>query len=138
MLERAEVLGIIDQVLASGAELQMEPDEETAQPSARVLRRLIDAGWIEKEKRSDYREILYLEPATQTLMEALRAIINQSIASSTGKLWLFLTVEVECGHFCSHSTTSIRNILRPQILTRTPISLYLSATPGTRLNVCRS
>ncbi len=92
-LERAEVLEIIDRVLASGALLQTETDEESAgaeadQPSSQVLRRLIASGWIEEEKRSDYRRILFLEPAAQTLLEALRAIVSQTIASFTGKLRL--------------------------------------------------
>lgn len=92
-MERAEVLEIIDRVLASGAVLQDETDDELTeveadQPSAQVLRRLIASGWIEEEKRSDYRRILFLEPAAQTLLEALRAIVSQTIASFTGKLRL--------------------------------------------------
>ena len=92
-MERAEVLEIIDRVLAFGAVLQDETDEESAdaeadQPSGQVLRRLVAAGWIEEEKRSDYRRILFLEPAAQTMLEALRAIVSQTIASFTGKLRL--------------------------------------------------
>jgi len=92
-LERADVLEIIDRVLASGAVLQDESDDEPNahegdQPSSYVLRRLIAAHWIEEEKRSDYRRILFLEPAAQTLLEALRAIVSQTIASFTGKLRL--------------------------------------------------
>lgn len=92
-MERAEALEIIDRVLASSASLQAETDEETAeieteQPSSQVLRRLIAAGWIEEEKRADYRRILFLEPAAQTLLEALRSIVSQTIASFTGKLRL--------------------------------------------------
>lgn len=92
-MERAEVLEIIARVLASGAVLQDEADEEsteaeTDQPSSHVLRRLVAAGWIEEEKRSDYRRILFLEPAAQTMLEALRAIVSQTIASFTGKLRL--------------------------------------------------
>lgn len=92
-MERAEALEIIDRVLASGAVLQDEADEELAgveadQPSSRALRRLIESGWIEEEKRSDYRRVLFLEPAAQTLLEALRAIVSQTIASFTGKLRL--------------------------------------------------
>ena len=48
----------------------------------------VAAGWIEEEKRSDYRRTLFLEPAAQTLLEALRAIVSQNIASFTGKLRL--------------------------------------------------
>ena len=92
-MERAEALEIIDQVLASGVVLQAETDDDSTependQPSNQVLRRLIAARWIEEEKRSDYRRILFLEPAAQTLIEALRAIVSQTIASFTGKLRL--------------------------------------------------
>ena len=92
-MERAEALEIIDHVLASGVVLQAETDDDSAeseadQPSNQVLRRLIAARWIEEEKRSDYRRILFLEPAAQTLIEALRAIVSQTIASFTGKLRL--------------------------------------------------
>ncbi len=93
-MERAEAQAIIEQVLASGAALEAEQEEAEAaeatpeHPAARVLRRLMDAGWIEEEKHSDYRQIVYLEPAAQTLIEALRAIVSQSVASFTGKLRL--------------------------------------------------
>jgi hypothetical protein len=92
-MERAEALEIIDRVLASGGVLEAEAEEEASaveadQPSSQVLRRLIACGWIEEERRSDYRRLLFLEPAAQTLLEALRAIVSQTIASFTGKLRL--------------------------------------------------
>lgn len=91
-MERAEALEIIDRVLASGATLQAEAEDGPAEtedpPSSQVLRRLVAAGWIEEEKRSDYRRMVFLEPAAQTLLEALRAIVSQTIASFTGKLRL--------------------------------------------------
>lgn len=91
-MERGEVLEIIDRVLAGGAVLENEGDEaadaEAEQPSGEILRRLIACGWIEEERRSDYRRMLFLEPAAQTLLEALRVIVSQSVASFTGKLRL--------------------------------------------------
>jgi hypothetical protein len=90
-MERAEVLEIIDRVLACGAAWQEEPEDGTAEaepPSGRVLRRLLASGWMEEERRSDYRRLLFLEPAAQTLLEALRTIVSQSVASFTGKLRL--------------------------------------------------
>jgi hypothetical protein len=92
-MERVEVLEIIDRVLAGGADLQEESEEDVAgaevdSPSSRVLRRLLASGWIEEERRSDYRRILYLEPAAQTVLEALRAVVSQTVASFTGKLRL--------------------------------------------------
>lgn len=92
-MERSEALEIIDRVFASGAVLQEEVNEAPAgtgieQPASQVLRRLIAAGWLEEEKRSDYRRVLFLEPAAQTLLEALRTVVSQTVASFTGKLRL--------------------------------------------------
>jgi hypothetical protein len=92
-MERVEVLGIIDQILVPGIQLEQEPDEEAASadadsPPNKILRRLIVAGWLEEERRSDYRHVLFLEPAALTLIEALRTIVSQNIASFTGKLRL--------------------------------------------------
>jgi len=57
-------------------------------PSNKILRRVIAAGWIEEERRSDYRHLLLLEPAALILIEALRNIVSQNVASFTGKLRL--------------------------------------------------
>jgi hypothetical protein len=93
VMERPEALEIIDRVFASGAVLQEEADENssgsaTEPPAGQVLRRLVAAGWLEEERRSDYRRILFLEPAAQTLLEALRNVVSQTVASFTGKLRL--------------------------------------------------
>ncbi|NDG70326.1 MAG: hypothetical protein EBY32_03295 [Proteobacteria bacterium] len=90
-MERAEVLEIIEHVLAGGTVLQEETDDavgEAESLSGQVLRRLLAAGWMEEERRSDYRRLLFLEPAAQTLLEAIRAIVSQSVASFTGRLRL--------------------------------------------------
>jgi hypothetical protein len=92
-MERPEALEIIDRVFASGAVLQEEAEEApagtgTEPPASQVLRRLIAAGWLEEEKRSDYRRLLFLEPAAQTLLEALRTVVSQTVTSFTGKLRL--------------------------------------------------
>jgi hypothetical protein len=92
-MERVEVLEIIDRSLVPGIQLERESDDESTTPDAesasnKVLRRLIAAGWIEEERRSDYRHVLFLEPAALTLIEALRTIVSQNIASFTGKLRL--------------------------------------------------
>jgi hypothetical protein len=90
-MEWAEVIEIIDGVLAAGVVLEAEGDEvavESEQPSSRVLRRLVATRWMEEEKRSDYRRVLFLEPSAQLVLEALRTIVSQSVASFTGKLRL--------------------------------------------------
>jgi len=100
--DRSEALEIIDTVLSRGnSPFQREADEElsdddAASPdnspdnsqAAQVLRRLIHAGWLEEERRSDYQRAIFIEPAAQTLLEALRAILSQNVASFTGKLRL--------------------------------------------------
>jgi chorismate mutase len=92
-MDWTEAMEIVGEVLARSGALEAESDDpdagaESDPPSAQVLRRLVGAGWIEEEKRSDYRRTLFLEPAAQTLLEALRAIVSQNIASFTGKLRL--------------------------------------------------
>jgi hypothetical protein len=92
-LDRAEVLGIIDQLLAAGDVYRPEDDSDPSQdaatqPSSQILRRLLQAGWLEEDKRSDYRRTIYLEPAAQAILEAFRTIVSQNIASFTGKLRL--------------------------------------------------
>lgn len=91
-LERAEVLTIIESVLAEGVEFQAEEETGSSgnsnQAPGEILRRLISAGWLEEEKRSDYRSLIFVESAAQVLMEAFRQIISQNVASFTGKLRL--------------------------------------------------
>lgn len=99
--DRSEVLEIVDVILSrSNSPFQREADEElpdsdtpTAEASensqaAQIVRRLIDAGWLEEERRADYQRTIFIEPAAQTLLEALRSILSQNVASFTGKLRL--------------------------------------------------
>lgn len=89
-LDRAEALEIIDRVLAAGASYTDDENEseEAGSPSNAILRRLIDAKWLEEERHADYRRTIYVEPAAQALLEAFRTMISQSVASFTGKLRL--------------------------------------------------
>lgn len=92
-MERSEVLEIIDQTLLPGIQWENESEEDLTtvdaeSPSNKILRRLLAAGWMEEERRSDYRHILFLEPAALILIEALRTIVSQNVASFTGKLRL--------------------------------------------------
>ncbi len=91
-LDRAEALEVIDGVLAASGSMQPEDDadeeSEGAHPASTILGRLVAAKWLEEEKRSDYRRTIHLEPGAQTLLEAFREMVSQSIASFTGKLRL--------------------------------------------------
>ncbi len=52
-----------------------------------VLRRLIDAGWLEREQSADYTEYIILPDYAFTLLEALRAIQEQKPKEYTGQLY---------------------------------------------------
>lgn len=58
-LDRSEALEIIDRVLALGLTYAEEDEEvddaDVGHPASMILRRLIDAKWLEEERRSDYR-----------------------------------------------------------------------------------
>jgi hypothetical protein len=91
-LERAEVLELIDRVLAQGiafhADEEEEVHEDETHPAGRILKRLITANWLEEERRSDYRREIFVESSAQALLEAFRQIVSQNVASFTGKLRL--------------------------------------------------
>jgi chorismate mutase len=90
-LEHAEVIAVIERLLAQNRPWQPEENaepEESASPSSLIYRRLVQTGWLEEERHSDYRRTVYVDPAAQALLEAFRTIVSQNIASFTGKLRL--------------------------------------------------
>jgi hypothetical protein len=52
-----------------------------------ILRRLIDAGWLEQEQQADYTEFIILPDYAFTLLEALRTIQEQKPREYTGQLY---------------------------------------------------
>jgi hypothetical protein len=52
-----------------------------------LLRRLVDAGWLEREQSADYTEFVVLPDYAFTLLEALRAIQEQKPKEFTGQLY---------------------------------------------------
>ena len=52
-----------------------------------LLRRLVDAGWLEREQTADYTEYVTLPDYAFTLLEALRAIQEQKPKTYTGQLY---------------------------------------------------
>jgi len=52
-----------------------------------LLRRLVDAGWLEREQTADYTEYIILPDYAFTLMEAFRAIQEQKPQEYTGQLY---------------------------------------------------
>jgi hypothetical protein len=68
------------------------PDDEIYSGDAKffaslVLRRLMEAGWLEREQTSDYTEYIILPDYAFTLLEALRAIQEQKPREYTGQLY---------------------------------------------------
>ena len=52
-----------------------------------ILRRLVDAGWLEREQQADYTEFIILPDYAFTLLEALRTIQEQKPREYTGQLY---------------------------------------------------
>jgi uncharacterized protein YukE len=52
-----------------------------------MLRRLVDAGWLEREQQADYTELIILPDYAFTLLEALRTIQEQKPREYTGQLY---------------------------------------------------
>lgn len=52
-----------------------------------LVRRLVDAGWLDREQSADYTEFIVLPDYAFTLLEALRAIQEQKPKEFTGQLY---------------------------------------------------
>jgi hypothetical protein len=96
---------IIDYLTGDGAEgvdavadaaretAQEATDENTSSDSdvqdyaGWVLRRLVEAGWLEREQQVDYTEFIILPDYAFTLLEAFRTIREQKPREYTGKLY---------------------------------------------------
>lgn len=52
-----------------------------------LLRRLVEAGWLEREQSADYTEYIILPDYAFTLLEALRSIQEQKPKEFTGQLY---------------------------------------------------
>jgi hypothetical protein len=84
---------IVDYVNAVAAEETVAPAEEAAETddtleeappiddpqeyASWVVRRLVDAGWLEREQDADYTEYIILPDYAFTLLEALRTIYEK-------------------------------------------------------------
>ena len=60
---------------------------ETQNYAGWILRRLIDAGWLEQEQQADYTEFIVLPDYAFTLLEALRTIQEQKPREYAGQLY---------------------------------------------------
>jgi hypothetical protein len=71
-----------------GGNSEDAPDSSDAKTYASgALRRLVEAGWLEREQSSDYTEFIILPDYAFTLLEALRSIQEQKPREYTGQLY---------------------------------------------------
>lgn len=83
-----------------------------------LLRRLVEAGWVEREQQADYTEYIILPDYAFTLLEAMRAIQEQKPREYTGQLYTvhqLLTHEDE--NFCpalalTQAYENVRQVVR--------------------------
>jgi hypothetical protein len=71
------------------AAIDAEEEEESLERdyAGYLLRRLVEAGWLEREQSADYTEFIILPDYAFTLLEALRAIQDQKPKEFTGQLY---------------------------------------------------
>jgi hypothetical protein len=86
--------GGIDAVADAAQEAAQETSDENASTGGEVqeyaswiLRRLIEAGWLEREQQVDYTEFIILPDYAFTLLEAFRNIQEQKPREYTGQLY---------------------------------------------------
>lgn len=60
---------------------------DTVEYASWIVRRLDEAGWIEREQQADYTELIILPDYAFTLLEALRSIQQQKPREYTGQLY---------------------------------------------------
>lgn len=68
-----------------------------------ILRRLVEAGWLEREQQADYTEFITLPDYAFTLLEALRTIQQQKPREYTGQLYTAHQLVTNQGHDFSPS-----------------------------------
>jgi hypothetical protein len=71
---------------AEGTEDPLTPGDVQEQASW-FLRRLVEAGWLEREQQADYTEFIILPDYAFTLLEALRTIQQQKPHEYTGQMY---------------------------------------------------
>jgi hypothetical protein len=95
------VAEIVDYLTGEGADAMTKPvpdsvDEEDPEDppgndaqeyASWLLRRLVEAGWLEREQQADYTEFIVLPDYAFTLLEALRTIQEQKPREYTGQLY---------------------------------------------------
>jgi len=68
-------------------EADRSPTGDVQEYASWILRRLVDAGWLEREQQVDYTEFIILPDYAFTLLEAFRSIQEQKPREYTGQLY---------------------------------------------------
>ena len=63
------------------------PNGDAHEYASWILRRLVGAGWLEREQQTDYTEFIILPDYAFTLLEAFRNIQDQKPREYTGQLY---------------------------------------------------
>jgi hypothetical protein len=63
------------------------PANDAQEYASWILRRLVEAGWLEREQQADYTEFIILPDYAFTLLEAMRTIQEQKPREYTGQLY---------------------------------------------------
>ena len=73
---------------ADGTEkVDLPPADDVQEYGSWILRRLVDAGWLEREQQVDYTEFIILPDYVFTLLEAFRSIQEQKPREYAGQLY---------------------------------------------------
>lgn len=85
--EIVDYLQAVDQEVLSEIEAEDEAAAGERDYAGYLLRRLVEAGWLEREQSADYVETIILPDYAFTLLEALRAIQEQKPKEFTGQIY---------------------------------------------------
>jgi hypothetical protein len=85
--EIVDYLKTVDQEVLSEIDVEDESDGSGRDYAGYLLRRLVEAGWLEREQTADYTEYIVLPDYAFTLLEAFRAIQEQKPHEYTGQLY---------------------------------------------------
>ena len=76
-----------DDEVAGCDETDDPPTGDVQEYASWIVRRLVDAGWLEREQQADYTEFIILPDYAFTLLEAFRTIQQQKPREYTGQLY---------------------------------------------------
>lgn len=85
--EMVDYLKAVDPEELAAIDAEEEEESHERDYAGYLLRRLVDAGWLEREQSADYTEFIILPDYAFTLLEAFRTIQDQKPKEFTGQLY---------------------------------------------------